>query len=119
MSRRTQPTPKPLAASGKRLASAASTGSPGVTYEHRVQAVYVLAMLSGGATPLGRYDRVVELRFQAGVHKYKTDDLVCTLRDDTAASRPSDEDYFLLMSRGPQSSKEIETVRRHLPSSVR
>jgi tetratricopeptide (TPR) repeat protein/transcription elongation GreA/GreB family factor len=44
-------------------------------------------MLSGGATPLGRHDRVVELRFQAGVHKYKTDDLVCTLRDDTGAER--------------------------------
>ncbi len=69
------------------MASAASTGSSGVTYEHRVQAVYVLAMLSGGATPLGRYDRVVELRFQAGVHKYKTDDLVCTLRDDTGGER--------------------------------
>lgn len=52
-----------------------------------MQAVYVLAMLAGGATPLGRYDRVVELRFQAGVHKYKTDDLVCTLRDDTGGER--------------------------------
>ena len=44
-------------------------------------------MLSGGAVELARHEQVIELRFQAAVHGYKTDDLVCTLQDDTGASR--------------------------------
>jgi tetratricopeptide (TPR) repeat protein len=87
LARRTQPSPKPVAATGKRLSNPASTGGAGVTYEQRVQAVYVLAMLSGSAVELARHERVIELRFQAGVHGYKTDDLVCTLQDDTGASQ--------------------------------
>lgn len=87
LARHSQPSPKPIAATGKRLSNPASTGGAGVTYEQRVQAVYVLAMLSGGAVELARHERVIELRFQAGVHGYKTDDLVCTLQDDTGASR--------------------------------
>lgn len=81
------PSPKAIAATGKRLSNPASTGGAGVTYEQRVQAVYVLSMLSGGAVELARHERVIELRFQAAVHGYKTDDLVCTLQDDTGASR--------------------------------
>lgn len=87
MTRRTLPSAKPFATTGKRLSNPASTGNPGVTYEQRVQAVYVLAMLSGSAVRLARHERVVELRFQAGVHGYKTDDLMCTLQDDVGALR--------------------------------
>lgn len=87
MTKRTQPSQKPVAVTGKRLSNSASTGGPGTTYEQRVQAVYLLAMLSGGAVELARHERIVELRFQAGVHGYKTDDLVCTLQDDTRAQR--------------------------------
>lgn len=87
LARQLQSSPKPVAATGKRLSNPASTGGAGVTYEQRVQAVYVLAMLSGGAVELARHERVIELRFQAGIHGYKTDDLVCTLQDDTGASR--------------------------------
>lgn len=83
----TQPSPKSIATTGKRLSNPASTGGAGVTYEQRVQALYVLSMLSGGAVELARHERVIELRFQAAVHGYKTDDLVCTLQDDTGASR--------------------------------
>jgi tetratricopeptide (TPR) repeat protein len=87
LARRTLPSAKPVATTGKRLSNPASTGGAGVTYEQRVQAVYLLAMLSGSAVELARHERVVELRFQAGVHGYKTDDLVCTLQDDVGALR--------------------------------
>ena len=87
LARQFQSSPKPAAATGKWLSNPASTGGAGVTYEQRVQSVYLLAMLSGGAVELARHERVIELRFQAGVHGYKTDDLVCTLQDDTGASR--------------------------------
>lgn len=82
-----QTSPKSITATGKRLSNPASTGGAGVTYEQRVQAVYVLAMLSGCAVELARHERVIEIRFQTGIHGYKTDDLVCTLQDDTGDFR--------------------------------
>ena len=76
------PSKLPAPTTGKQLSNPASTGNAGGTYEHRVQAVYLLAMLTGGATAVGKHSSIVELRFQAAIHGYKTDDLVCTLQDD-------------------------------------
>lgn len=52
-----------------------------------MQALYLLAMLTGWPTPLLQDAVVEELRFQARIHGYNTDDLVCTLLDDAGARR--------------------------------
>lgn len=69
----------------KKLASPTSTGGSGVTYEARVQAIYLLAMFAAWPTPIQPDAEVIELRFQGRIHGYNTDDLVCTLRDGTGA----------------------------------
>lgn len=76
------PTHLSLQKGPKRLASATSTGGTGVSYEAKVQALYLLAMLTGWPTPLLQHSIVEELRFQARIHGYNTDDLVCTLLDE-------------------------------------
>lgn len=71
----------------KRLSNPVSTGGGGVTYETRVQAVYLFWMFAGVAPAIYPDGQVVELRFQGRIHGYRTDDLICTLRDATGASR--------------------------------
>lgn len=71
----------------KKLASPSSTGGSGVAYESKVQAVYLLAMFAGWPTPVLPDAEVIELRFQARIHGYNTDDLVCTLRDEAGGTR--------------------------------
>lgn len=75
------------AKTGKQLSNPASTGGAGFSYEARVQAVYLLAMFTGELTLAMPHAKVVELRFQARVHGYHTDDLVCTFLDDSGAKR--------------------------------
>ena len=65
----------------KNLSNPRSTGNAGGTYESRVQAVYLLAHLSGGFTALLPNAVVVGLQFQGRILGYNTDDLVCTLQD--------------------------------------
>lgn len=67
----------------KQLSNPISTGGGGVSYEARVQAVYLLAMFTGAPTALLPEATVVGLQFQAKIHGYQTDDLVCTLLDQT------------------------------------
>lgn len=71
----------------RKLASPTSTGGGGVSYEARVQAVYLLAMFAAWPTAVYPDAEVVELRFQGRIHGYNTDDLVCTLRDVAGATR--------------------------------
>jgi len=83
----TPPTRRTPKKGPKRLASSTSTGGSGVSYEAKVQALYLLAMLTGWPTPLQQDAVIEELRFQARIHGYNTDDLVCTLLDDTGVRR--------------------------------
>ena len=62
------------------LSNPASTGGAGVTFEARVQAAHLLAMLVGGPAPGMSEGSVVQLQFQAKVHGYMLDDLVCHSR---------------------------------------
>jgi tetratricopeptide (TPR) repeat protein len=68
----------------KKPSAASASGGKGVSFERRVQAQRVLAMCLGLKTchsiPAGY--RIVELVFQARVHSYNTDDLVCKVEDD-------------------------------------
>jgi len=74
-------------AAQKKLSNPISTGGGGVSYEARVQAAYLLAMFTGGPTMLLPEAAVVGLKFQAKIHGYETDDLVCTLLDQAAITR--------------------------------
>ncbi|KAB0617460.1 tetratricopeptide repeat protein [Castellaniella defragrans] len=65
----------------KKQSNPASTGGAGVHYEAKVQAKYLWAMLSGSHTPLCTNGRVTHLQFQAKIHGYQTDDLVCETVD--------------------------------------
>jgi hypothetical protein len=56
-----------------------------VSYEARVQAVYLLAMFTGAPTALLPEATVIGLQFQAKIHGYETDDLVCSLMDQTGS----------------------------------
>ncbi|WP_322997103.1 hypothetical protein [Castellaniella sp.] len=67
----------------KKQSNPASTGGAGVHYEAKVQANYLWAMLSGSRTPLRPNSRVTCLRFQAKIHGYQTDDLVCDVVDSS------------------------------------
>lgn len=62
-----------------KISNPISTSNAGGTYENRVQAAHLLAMLIG--VPLaGLPDyRVVSIKFQARIYGIETDDLVCTL----------------------------------------
>lgn len=64
----------------KKVASAASVGGAGGAFENRVQAVKLLGLVLGTATPgVPESSRIVRLQFQARVHGPHTDDLVCTV----------------------------------------
>lgn len=71
----------------KQVSNAASTGNAGGSFESRVQASRLLSMCLGNGS-IGISDgRIVEIRFQARVHGYHTDDLVCTFQVDSDLSR--------------------------------
>ncbi len=64
----------------KKVASAASVGGAGGAFENRVQAVKLLGLVLGTATPgVPESSRILRLQFQARVHGPHTDDLVCTV----------------------------------------
>lgn len=83
----TEPKTPPKKRGEKRLSNPTSTGGAGGTYETRVQAVYLFAMFTGGSPSLFPDAEVVELRFQGRIHGYRTEDLVCTLKDPSGALR--------------------------------
>lgn len=60
-----------------KLSNAFSTGSGGVNFERRVQAVFVLALLVDGFSPILHLP-VQKIDFQAKHLGYNTDDLVVT-----------------------------------------
>lgn len=67
----------------KKLSSPVSTSGEGGHFESRVQASYLLALLSGDDSRFVGHSQVVELRFQGRIHGFNTDDLICTVeRDD-------------------------------------
>lgn len=94
----------------KKLASPTSTGGSGVTYESRVQAVYLLAMFAGWPTPVLPDAEVIELRFQARIHGYNTDDLVCTLRDEAGGTRKAVLQVKLTLKALPSDEPFAESV---------
>jgi tetratricopeptide (TPR) repeat protein len=71
----------------KELSNPASTGGAGVSYEARVQSVYLLAMFTGAPTALLPEAAIVSLQFQGKIHNYETDDLICTLLDQVGKTR--------------------------------
>ncbi len=73
---------KQSAVQSKKLSNPVSTGGAGVAYEARVQAVYLLAMFGGLPVAIYPEAKVTCLQFQARIHDYRTDDLVCTVQDE-------------------------------------
>jgi tetratricopeptide (TPR) repeat protein len=66
----------------KKPSAASASGGKGVSFERRVQAQRLLAMCMGqGCFGIPPGFRVVELIFQARVHNFNTDDLVCKVED--------------------------------------
>ncbi|GCL65539.1 hypothetical protein AQPW35_46200 [Rubrivivax pictus] len=60
-----------------------STSGEGGHFESRVQASYLLALLSGDDSRFLAHSQITELRFQGRIHGFNTDDLICTVeRDD-------------------------------------
>jgi tetratricopeptide (TPR) repeat protein len=67
----------------KKLSSPVSTSGEGGHFESRVQASYLLALLSGDDSRFLAHSQLIELRFQGRIHGFNTDDLICTVeRDD-------------------------------------
>lgn len=67
----------------KKLSSPVSTSGEGGHFESRVQASYLLALLSGDDSRFVGHSQVIELRFQGRIHGFNTNDLICTVeRDD-------------------------------------
>lgn len=62
------------------IASPASTGNLGEKFETRVQALFVLLMLTGGRAPGLRWP-IYEIQLQAKVKGYATDDMIVLTRD--------------------------------------
>ena len=59
-----------------RTGSVFPMGSGGATYEHNVQAAYLLAMLLKVETPLVTMGKISEVAFQTTSKGYATDDLL-------------------------------------------
>lgn len=67
----------------KKLSSPVSTSGEGGHFESRVQASYLLALLSGDDSRFLAHSQITEMRFQGRIHGFHTDDLICTVeRDD-------------------------------------
>ena len=60
----------------KQLSNPFSTGGGGVSFEHRVQSVFVLSMLTDMTIPIYRNCNLVKMRFQARHAGYSLDDMV-------------------------------------------
>lgn len=69
----------------KKLSNPVSTSGEGDRFQARVQASYLLALLSGDDSRFGPCTQVAGLRFQARLD-YQTDDLVCTVERDDAST---------------------------------
>jgi hypothetical protein len=61
---------------GKQLSNAYSTGSGGTNFENRVQASFVVLMLTGGFSPCLPTWPIEEIKFQGKYQGYDTDDLI-------------------------------------------
>ncbi|WP_295760588.1 hypothetical protein [Undibacterium sp.] len=79
--KKASPTSKISAPAKKQLSNPISTGGAGASYESRVQAVYLLSMYAGLPTAVSPEATIICLQFQAKIHGYETDDLVCTFKD--------------------------------------
>lgn len=65
-----------MATDGKQLSNPISTGSGGARFEANIQATFVTLMLSGGYSPCLPSWPIVEIKLQAKVAGYNTDDLI-------------------------------------------
>lgn len=71
----------------KHVASAKSTGASGVVFEHRVQALRLLAMCLGMPCPgIPEEFSIIKIGFQGRVLGHNTDDLVLTITSPTGES---------------------------------
>ena len=62
--------------------SVSSTGGLGINFEQRIQAAFLIGLLTGGATPCILDARVVKLDFQTTDLGYATDDLLVTAQSE-------------------------------------
>ena len=60
----------------KQLSSPASTGGLGNNFENRVQASFVVLMLTGGFAPCLNAWPITKIKLQSRYQNFKTDDLV-------------------------------------------
>ena len=106
----TPPKTAPKKKGEKLLSNPTSTGGGGVTYETRVQAVYLFAMFTGGSPSVFPDAEVVELRFQGRIHGYRTEDLVCTLKDASGATRKALVQVKLTLKAVPSHAPFCESI---------
>ena len=66
-----------MVADGKKYASPQATGGAGNSFEHRVQAYYLLLLINGHPTGLG-LGPLVQIQFQGQMSGLATDDIICT-----------------------------------------
>lgn len=66
-----------MVADGKKYASPQATGGAGNSFEHRVQAYYLLLLINGHPTGLG-LGPLVQIQFQGQTSGLATDDIICT-----------------------------------------
>lgn len=65
----------------KQLSSPSATGGIGVQFEARVQASFVVLMLTGGYAPCLPCLPIVEVKLQGKIDGYDTDDMIVTIED--------------------------------------
>ena len=70
-----------MATNGKQLSNPFSTGSVGSNFESNIQATFVTLMLSGGYAPCLPPWPIIEIKLQAAVAGYATDDLLVTVKN--------------------------------------
>ena len=71
----------------KQQSNAASTGGAGFIFESRVQASFVTLMLTGGRVPVLPSWPVHEIRVQASIYGYQTDDVVLVVKDPQSQNK--------------------------------
>ena len=77
--------------SSKQLSNSFSTGGGGVIFEHRVQASFVVLMLTGGYAPCLPCHPITKIKLQGRVDGFETDDMIIFVKDPNTY-----EEYKLL-----------------------
>jgi hypothetical protein len=74
--------PEKKDASGTELSNPFSTGSGGSVFENRVQAAFVVLMLSGGTIPCLPHWPLVKIKLQGKYDGFETDDFIAFVESD-------------------------------------